>query len=151
MLGIGGDKPKNSKNGNHSVETLIGPQVIIRGDIHFSGGIYLEGQVHGKIISQDAENGVLTIAEKGRIEGEVRAPIVVINGELVGDVHAFERVELAANARVHGNIFYKVLEMAAGATVSGRLVHSDAPQQALPAPQKDEHPSHNVMPTKSAA
>ena len=45
----------------------------------------------------------------------MRAPVVMIDGRLEGDVHATERVELAAKARVQGNVHYKVVEMPAGA------------------------------------
>ena len=58
---------------------------------------------------------------------------VVINGELQGDVHASERVELAAKARVVGNVHYRVVEMRAGATLTGRLIHADAEVAAVPA------------------
>jgi cytoskeletal protein CcmA (bactofilin family) len=52
--------------------------------------------------------------------------VVVINGRMTGDVHAFDRIELAAKARVQGNLHYKVVEMSAGAQLTGRLVHADA-------------------------
>jgi len=107
------------------VDTLIGPQVVIRGDLQFSGGLYIEGRVIGKITAGDADKAVLTVSEQGLIEGELRAPIVVINGQMTGDVYA-ERVELLAQARVQGNVHYKVVEMAAGATLTGRLIHVDA-------------------------
>lgn len=108
------------------VDTLIGEKVVIRGDISFSGGLYLAGRVHGSISAQ-APDAVLTVAESGLVEGEVRAPVVVISGELRGDVHAGERCELASSARVLGNIHYKVVEMAAGAAISGRLLHAETP------------------------
>ena len=52
--------------------------------------------------------------------------MVILNGELQGDVYASERVELAAKARVLGNVHYKVVEMRAGATLTGRLIHVDS-------------------------
>lgn len=117
------------------IDTLIGDKVTIRGDISFSGGLHLEGRVHGSISAQDP-GAILTVAENGFVEGEVRVPVVVVNGELQGDVHASERVELAANARVLGNIHYKVVEMAAGAAISGRLLHAET-QAALPSPEAE--------------
>jgi len=115
-----------------AIDTLIGPQVTIHGDLVFSGGLYVEGRIHGKIIAEEGAKAILTLAEQGRIEGEVQAPIVVINGELHGDVHASERVELAARARVLGNVHYKVVEMRAGATLTGRLIHVDAEAASQP-------------------
>lgn len=130
---FGNEKHKSPRNG-HAVETLIGPHAVIRGDISFSGGLYVEGTIHGKVTADDGSAAVITIADNGHIEGEVRAPVVVINGRMTGDVHAAERIELAANARVAGNIHYKVVEMAAGAMITGRLIHADAPMAQLTGP-----------------
>ncbi len=124
------------KNKSHhdgqAIDTLIGPQVTIHGDLVFSGGLYVEGRIHGKVIAEDGARAMLTVAEQGRIEGEVQAPVVVINGELQGDVYASERIELATKARVLGNVHYKVVEMRAGATLTGRLIHVDAGAVAAP-------------------
>lgn len=123
------DKSRAARS-HGQVDTLIGAQVVIRGDVTFSGGLYIEGQVHGTIRAEDGAQAVLTLAEHGMIEGEVKVPVVVINGQLSGDVHAAERVELAAHARVQGNIYYRVIEMAAGAMVTGRLIHDEVPARA---------------------
>jgi cytoskeletal protein CcmA (bactofilin family) len=130
-------KPKPTRPDGTSIDTLIGPQVIIRGDIAFSGGLYVEGHILGKVVAQDGEKAVLTLSEHGSIEGEIRAPVVIINGRMTGDVHASERIELAANARVQGNLHYQVVEMSAGAQLTGRLVHADA-EAAAPAAYRDE-------------
>lgn len=113
-----------------AIDTLIGPQVTIRGDVVFSGGLYVEGHIQGKVIADAGERAVLTLAEQGSIEGEVQVPVVVINGRMTGDVHALERIELAPKARVQGNLHYKVVEMSAGAQLTGRLVHADAASAA---------------------
>ncbi len=109
-----------------AIDTLIGPQVTIRGDVVFSGGLYVEGHIQGKVIAAAGERAVLTLAEQGSIDGEVQVPVVVINGRMTGDVHAHDRIELATKARVQGNLHYKVVEMSAGAQLTGRLVHADA-------------------------
>jgi cytoskeletal protein CcmA (bactofilin family) len=131
---FGGEKSSKATRGPGGVETLIGSCVTIRGDVHFSGGLYIDGSVHGAVVAEGGESqAVLTLSEKGQIHGEVRAPHIVVNGQLNGDVYASERIELGANARVQGNIHYKVVEMAAGAMITGRLIHGDAPKQ-LPRP-----------------
>ncbi len=124
MLGM--DK-KSARNGTNTVETLIGPRVVIRGDVQFSGGLYVEGKIIGKIIADEGSAAVLTVSEQGLIDGEVHAPVVVIAGTLHGDIHASERVELSPTAKVQGNVHYKVVEMSGGATLTGRLIHADAP------------------------
>ena len=119
-------KNRTSERPAVQVDTLIGPQLVVHGDVKFSGGLHIEGRIVGKVAVEDGQGGTLTLAGSGNIEGEVRVPTVVIDGYLTGDVYASERVELAANARVHGNVHYRVIEMIAGAVVSGRLVHVDA-------------------------
>ena len=129
-----GDKNKAGGRGSQAMETLIGPRVLIRGDVNFSGGLYVEGRIVGKVVAEEGSAAVISVAENGIVEGEVHAPVVVICGQLRGDVHASERVELHANARVQGNVYYKVVEMAAGAMLTGRLIHADAPLAQLTGP-----------------
>ena len=133
---FGNDKGKAPRAGNASVETLLGARVRIRGDVFFSGGIYVEGNVQGGVFAEEGStDAVLTLAESGVIEGEVRAPHIIINGQLHGDVYASQRIELGPKARVQGNVHYQVVEMAAGAMLTGRLIHGDAPQKQLPRPE----------------
>jgi len=121
-------KQKPGPRDGQAVDTLIGAQVTIRGDVEFRGGLYVEGRIVGRVTAIDGEPAVLMLAEQGSIEGEVHAPVVMVNGRLDGDVHAAERIELAAKARVLGNIHYRVVEMNAGAQLTGRLVHADQGQ-----------------------
>ncbi|MGV8960001.1 MAG: bactofilin family protein [Stenotrophomonas sp.] len=132
---------KSGRDGHLVVDALIGPQVVIRGDVVFSGGLYVEGRILGKVIAEEGSNATLTLAEQGHIEGEVRAAVVVLSGRMEGDVHASERIELTPSARVSGNVHYQVVEMSAGAQLTGRLIHAAA-VASLPAPgaQKQKEP-----------
>jgi cytoskeletal protein CcmA (bactofilin family) len=122
MLGFGDSKARAPRAGG-SVDTLIGPKVVLRGDVQFAGGLYLEGQLVGRALAEAGAEATITVAARGRVEGELHAPVIVINGFVKGDVHAFERLELGPEARVEGNLHYAVIEMAAGAAVTGQLVH----------------------------
>lgn len=128
---------KSSRDRQLVVDALIGPQVLIRGDVVFSGGLYVEGRIEGKVLAEEGVEATLTLAEQGHIEGEVRASVVVVSGSLEGDLHAQERVELTPTARVNGNVHYQVVEMSAGAQLNGRLLHSGT-MAALPAPKAAE-------------
>jgi cytoskeletal protein CcmA (bactofilin family) len=66
----------------------------------------------------------------------VQAPHIVVNGAITGDVTASERLELASNARVEGNVYYKLLEMSAGAQINGKMVHRAEPPKQLPKPEE---------------
>ena len=122
------------RNGKTAViTTLIAEGTVIRGDVAFSGGLHLDGVIEGAITA-DGIDAVLTLSDKGRVSGEIRASNAVINGVVQGDIVVTERLELAGNARIEGNVYYKVLEMAAGAQINGKMMYqSDLPKQ-LPRP-----------------
>ncbi|MCW9058587.1 MAG: polymer-forming cytoskeletal protein [Gammaproteobacteria bacterium] len=111
------------KHKSARIDTIIGQHTVLEGDIHFTGGLHVDGKVKGNVIADGGSDAVLTLSEQGSIEGEVRVPDVMLNGTVRGDVHATERVELAARARVTGNVYYHLIEMAMGAEVNGNLVH----------------------------
>jgi cytoskeletal protein CcmA (bactofilin family) len=113
--------------------TLIAAGTEIHGDIQFKGRLHVDGIVEGAIHGDGAQS-MLTLSEHARVTGELNAPHIIINGAVQGDVTAAERLELAANARVEGNVFYKVLEMSAGAQINGKMVHRAEPPRQLPKP-----------------
>lgn len=105
------------------IDTLIGQHTHIKGDISFSGGLRIDGSVAGNINATGDTESVLTLSEQGVLEGEIRVPNLIINGAISGDVYASEHVELASKAKIHGNVYYHLLEMAMGCEVNGQLIH----------------------------
>ena len=107
----------------HTHDTsLIARGTTIQGDLHFTGNLHLDGSIEGAVIAE-AEGAVLTVSDGGRVKGEIRVPHAVINGRVDGNVLIEARLELAAQACITGDVHYRVLEMAAGAQVNGRMVH----------------------------
>jgi len=104
------------------ITTVIGLGTTLRGDLHFSGGIHVDGRIQGNVEAEQDERSTLILSEQGTIEGDVRVPNVILNGKIIGDVYASQRVELVANARVSGTRYYRMLEMAMGAEVNGQLI-----------------------------
>ncbi len=135
MLGF--DNKKGGNRPSMAVDTLIGAKVTVRGDVVFAGGLHIDGTVIGKISAEPGTDALLVVSEHGRVEGEIRAPHVVINGTIKGDIHASAKVELAAHARIEGDIHYRLLEMAAGAEVNGRIVHGETGPAAPASPAGD--------------
>lgn len=113
------------------IDTLIGRNTRVEGDIAFTGGCHVDGYVKGSIRGTDENGAVLSISDTGTVEGSVMVPQLILNGTVNGDVTASERLELGASARVVGNVYYKLIEMAIGAEVNGQLIHSDT---ATPSP-----------------
>lgn len=114
---------KSRKNTFPRIDTVIGEKTCFKGDVHFEGGLHVDGRVEGDVVADAGTGAVLTISESGSIQGDVRVPNLELNGTVTGDVHASERVELASHARVTGNLYYHLIEMAMGAEVNGNLVH----------------------------
>lgn len=108
--------------GNHT--TLIARQTEVSGDLHFRGNLVIEGKVRGNISAHSDSDARLQIIDGGVVEGEIRVPHVVINGNVKGDVYAARHLELASKAMVEGNVHYKLIEMVKGAQVNGSLVSS---------------------------
>ena len=121
------------------VSTVIGQGTAINGDVGFSGGLHLDGTIAGKVSGEAETQSTLTVSEQGKVEGDVYVDNLILNGEVVGDVYARERVELATNARVTGTVYYRLLEMAMGAEVNGQLVHKEPDE--MPAPGHDSEPA----------
>jgi len=116
-------KGKKKRNHTARVDTLVGQRTEVAGDVTFSGGLHVDGTVRGNVTATEAPDSMLTVSENGRIEGDVRVAHNVLNGTVVGNVHAAARIELAAKARVNGDVYYNLIEMAMGAEVNGSLVH----------------------------
>ncbi len=126
MLGNNRSKPASPAADTTS---LIAVGTQIRGDVRFNGRLHVDGSVEGSLHG-DGANAVLTLSNNAKVAGEIVAPHVVINGVVNGDVTASERLELASGARVEGNVYYKVMEMSAGAQINGKIVHrAEAPKQ----------------------
>lgn len=132
------------------IDTLIGQHTEITGDVRFSGGLHVDGVIKGNVIATSEADAVLILSEHGRIEGEIIVPNIVLNGTVTGDVHASERIELAAKARVTGNVHYNLFEMAMGAEVNGNLVHRGVAEAATPneAPSNPNEESSSVTPIR---
>jgi cytoskeletal protein CcmA (bactofilin family) len=117
---------KKSLSPQNRIETLIGAATVIEGDIEFSGGLRIDGTVHGNVNEISVQPSTLIVSEHGRIEGAISVSHATINGIVNGPVHATEYVELQAKARVTGDVRYKTLEMFVGAVVDGKLIHIES-------------------------
>lgn len=113
------------------ISTLVGGDTSVHGDVQFTGGCHVDGHVKGNLHAAGEGQALLSISEHGSVEGTVRAPHVVLNGTVRGDVYAGERVELGPTACVIGNVHYRLIEMAMGAEVNGKLVHVTGDQPLL--------------------
>ena len=115
-----GKKPGKPQN---RIDSLIGVGTRIEGNVTFAGGLRVDGEIKGDVRAAEGEACTLVVSEKARIEGEIRVAHLVVNGTIVGPVHAADFLELQPRSRVTGDVHYSSLEMHLGAVVDGRLVH----------------------------
>ena len=114
-----------NRKAKSTIESLIGFSTHIKGDVHFKGGLRIDGHVQGNVVAELGQTSLLVISESAKIDGEVRVAHVVINGEICGNVYSSEFLELEPKARITGDVTYKALEMHSGALVSGKLTHHE--------------------------
>ena len=124
------------------VETLIGANSKINGDLHFMGGCHIDGTVKGNVTADPDTESSLSIADAGTVDGGVTVPYVILNGIVKGDVFANRRVQLGATARVIGNVYYNLIQMAEGAEINGKLVHQ--PEGTVPLLEQTHRLDKNV-------
>jgi len=110
----------------------IGKSVVVRGELSGSEDLYLDGEVEGSIELREHH---LTIGPHGKVRANVNAREVVVHGELNGNVHGTERVELKKNAVLTGDIVTQRIVIEDGAVFKGGI---DTQREAAKAEPKRE-------------
>ena len=116
---------KSRKSSAEKGVTLIAANTEVTGDVHFVNQLYINGHIQGNVTADADSEATVVVSEEGSVTGEIRVPNVVVNGRVEGNVYATRRMELAQNAEVKGNVYYKLIEMQLGAMVDGQLVHDE--------------------------
>lgn len=103
------------------IKSLIAQGTVIEGNLRFTDGLRIDGEVIGDIRAADGGDSILVISETASVSGHIHADHVIINGRVAGPVHASELLELQPKAKIQGDVSYKALEMHQGAVISGQL------------------------------
>ena len=106
------------------IDSLIGVGTLVEGNIRFTGGLRIDGEVKGNVeAAEGASSSMLVLSEQARIEGAVSVAHLVSNGTVVGQVTVTEMLEMQPRAKVVGDVNYALIEMHQGAVIEGRLLH----------------------------
>ena len=105
------------------INSLIGADTKVEGNLAFTGGLRVDGEINGNVTAIGDQSSTLVISEQARIEGEITVSHLVVNGTVIGPLHSSDFLELQAKARVTGDVEYNTIEMHLGAVVQGRLIH----------------------------
>lgn len=108
--------------GLNEVNALLGRGSEFEGKLTFEGTVRIDGRFSGEIFSDDT----LIIGESAHVEAEIRVDTVIIYGEVVGNVHAANCVELHAPARLRGNIITPNLQADKGVVFDGAVKMRDS-------------------------
>ncbi len=125
---------KNENNIQTTIETLIGEATQITGDLQFSGGLRIDGELTGNITESNISPSTLIISENGHVNGAITASKIIVNGDVEGPIKATQFIELQSKAKVTGDVYYTALEMHTGAVVEGKLIYlgdEDEPSYAI--------------------
>lgn len=123
---------KHSKPQNR-IDSLVGAGTKIDGNMSFTGGLRVDGEVNGNVIAHPGKPSTLVLSEQARVDGEISVTHLVVNGVVNGPVRASEYLELQSKAKIIGDVHYKALEIQLGAIIEGRLIHlSEASDKVVP-------------------
>jgi cytoskeletal protein CcmA (bactofilin family) len=109
------------KKAQPPIKSLIAHGSRVEGNLKFTEGLRVDGEVVGDIRAMTEEPSMLVISEAAVVQGEIHADHVIVNGTVRGPVHARELLELQPKAHVEGDVSYRNLEMHQGAVISGQL------------------------------
>ncbi len=117
-----------------SIQTLVGESARIEGDLRFKGGCHVDGVVHGSVAGDHDGDAFLSVSENGRVEGDVKVPRLALSGTVEGNVVVSDRAEFGPTAKVVGDVYYNLIEIAAGAQINGKLIHQPPKSAKAPVP-----------------
>jgi cytoskeletal protein CcmA (bactofilin family) len=119
------------------LDTLLGSNTEISGDIKFNGVLHLDGCIKGSLSGSKSED-VLTISESGFVEGKIEVANIIINGRVKGDIFASGKIEVASKADIEGNVHYRNIEMETGSKINGQLIYQDKGSKVTPIKKEEK-------------
>jgi cytoskeletal protein CcmA (bactofilin family) len=140
---IGQARPIRSRN-----VSVIGPTLVFKGELSADEDLVIEGHIEGTIAHHKKH---LTIGKEGRVKADIHASSVIVEGQLVGDIHSEGIVSLAKGANVQGNIFCGRIVMEDGARFRGRIDMGEPPKVEVPKEPKEAAKAESIKPEKIPA
>jgi cytoskeletal protein CcmA (bactofilin family) len=103
--------------GNQEFPTILGPDASFKGELSFEKGMRLHGKLEGKINTP----GRLHIAKEAKLQADVDAGAIIVEGDVHGNLTASDRIELKQTARYEGDLRATKLVVDEGAVFSGQV------------------------------
>jgi cytoskeletal protein CcmA (bactofilin family) len=109
------------RGGNPGQVSLIAENCKIEGDLLFKSQLIVNGVVEGNICALDDQDAIITVGQRGLVKGEIRAPTIIVNGKVEGDIYSEKHLQLSPKANVRGAVYYRIIEMMKGSQLLGSL------------------------------
>ncbi len=117
--------------GGPSTASVIGPDLVIHGNLSSKGEVQIDGEVQG-----DIHGTHIIIGENARVTGGIVAEECVIRGHLLGTVRG-RRVLLQSTSHVEGDIYHQTMAIEQGAFFEGKSRRTDDPLAGITLPSSD--------------
>jgi len=115
------------------VDSLIGSEAEVKGDIVTKATIRVDGRVEGDIHGE----GDVVVGKDGNIKGDIKAKVIILGGKIIGNIFAEERVEVIDGGQVMGDIKSPAVVIAEGGIFEGHCeMMSSAKGKILEIPEK---------------
>lgn len=100
---------------SNNPDTIIGRGVEVKGTLQTKGDIQVNGVFSGKLVS----SGDVVVGDAATVEADISGENVYVSGEVVGDIHAMDKIEILETGRVNGNVTSSALAIEAGGILKG--------------------------------
>jgi cytoskeletal protein CcmA (bactofilin family) len=107
-------------------QSLIGPTVVIRGEVSAEEDLMIMGRVEGHV----DHSSTVTIHARGTVAAEIKAREVLVEGTVEGNVYGTDRVQIAETGHVKGNVYAPRVGVLEGASFKG-AIDMDADAEAI--------------------
>jgi len=127
---LGGRPAASFRSGAPGAPSVIGPDLLINGNLISKGEVQVDGEVQG-----DIHGTHIVIGEKARITGGIIAEEAVIRGHVLGTVRA-KRVLLQTSSHVEGDVYHQTLAIEQGAFFEGKSRRTEDPTAGIARPDR---------------
>jgi len=106
-----------ARNNDFSINTIIGPNTSVKGDIQTGGFTRIDGSIRGNVKAR----GRIVIGEKARMRSNISGTAITIGGVVYGNVIASESLVILSTALVLGDIITRRIQADEGCLIHGKV------------------------------
>ncbi len=96
-------------------DTIIGRGVRVEGTLQTAGDIQINGEFKGKLLTE----ADVVVGEYAVVDADINGQNVYVSGEVIGDINAFEKIEIMETGKVDGNVTASALSIESGGILKG--------------------------------